>query len=341
MLRLALTLSLANALRPALRTRARLTALRSAQTDGVTGTKFEEEDIKKNPQQRGGHQVRGMKEMDPETAKRQEAIREHQSNCPRLGWPEEIRTLMDQKLGFASLATIASVEGSPVLGFPSGSVVGFAARPSDGAPVFCFSAMSGHTKNLLKDSRASLTVTEPAFEGAADARAVFTGHVRKLSGDEDAAAREAYIAKHPGAFWATFGDFKMYAMTEILDVSFVGGFARAGGVTPEEYAAAPTDPCAAFAEPVMAHMNDDHADSLKQYVEVLVGAAPVKSAQMKRFDRFGIDVRVEDAATGSGGVLRVPFDGEVTERKDIKTAIVALSKKCAEIDPEWQPWAAE
>ena len=91
----------------------------------------------------------------------------------------------------------------------------------------------------------------------------------------------------------------------------------------------------------MAHMNDDHSDSLKQYVEVLVGAAPVKSAQMKRLDRFGVDVRVEDAATGSGGVLRVPFDGEVTERKDIKTAIVALSKKCASINPEWQPWAAE
>ena len=189
-------------------------------------------------------------------------------------------------------------------------------------------------------------------------------------------------------------------MDEVLDVSFVGGFARAGGVTVDEYLAADLDPCLAFSAPVMRHMNDDHSDSLKQYVEVLVGADPVKSAQMKRLDRFGFDVRVEDAETGAAGVLRVPFDAElektyfnvpsrsffnpssrsrrarisrpkirkknfdlaeiieslehevfkasanvhrfdapVTERGAIKAAIVGLSKKCAALNPDWQPHA--
>ena len=46
----------------------------------------------------------------------------------------------------------------------------------------------------------------------------------------------------------------------------------------------------------MGHMNGDHGSSLKQYVEVLVGCAPVKRrARMKRLDRLGFDVRVEDA----------------------------------------------
>ena len=45
----------------------------------VTGTKFEEPDEKKNPQRRGGHQVKGMKDVDPETAKRMEAVRDHLS----------------------------------------------------------------------------------------------------------------------------------------------------------------------------------------------------------------------------------------------------------------------
>ena len=94
------------------------------------------------------------------------------------------------------------------------------------------------------------------------------------------------------------------------------------------------DPCLAFAAPVMQHMNDDHASSLKQYVEVLVGTSPVKSAEMKRLDRFGFDVRVEDEQTGSKGVLRVPFPEPVTERKDIKNAIVALSQECAKIANE-------
>mmetsp|Transcript_11687 Transcript_11687/g.36036 ORF Transcript_11687/g.36036 Transcript_11687/m.36036 type:complete len:344 (-) Transcript_11687:41-1072(-) len=333
-----LCLRASSGLAPRLRARVvAATRVRSAATDGVTGTKFEEADEAKNPQKRAGHQVKGMKEVDPETAARQEKIREHQSGCARLSWAEEIRTIAAQTKGFASLSTVSCAEGSPIAGFPSGSVVGFATLPETGAPIFCFSAMSGHTKNLLKDSRASLTVTEPAFEGAADARAVFTGRVTPLSGAAADAARKAYVEAHPTAFWAQFGDFKMYGFDEILDVSFVGGFARAGGVTPDEYAAAPVDPCLAFAEPVMAHMNDDHADSLKQYVEVLVGCAPVKAAAMKRFDRFGIDVRVEDAATGSAGVVRVPFDAEVTERKAIKDAIVGLSKKCAQMDPDWKP----
>ena len=315
--------------RPVLRVR-----LGSAATDGVTGTKFEEEDEKKNPQRRPGHQVKGMAEVDPETAKKQEAIRDHQSNCVRMSWAEEIRTIAAQKEGFACLSTVQAGEG-PTAGFPSGSMVGFTVEPDTGRPIFCFSAMSGHTKNLFRDSRASLTVTESSFEGAADARAVFTGEVNIITDEaEDKAARESYLASHPGAFWANFGDFKMYRMDEILDVSFVGGFARAGGVTPAEYAAAAVDPCLAFAAPVMQHMNDDHASSLKQYVEVLVGTSPVKSAEMKRLDRFGFDVRVEDEQTGSKGVLRVPFPEPVTERKDIKNAIVALSQECAKIANE-------
>ena len=108
--------------------------------------------------------------------------------------------------GFATLATISTLDA--VAGFPSGSVVGFAAG-ADGRPVFCFAGMSGHTKNLVADARASLTVTEPDFSGAADARAVFHGRVVRVPAAEDADARAAYKAAHPNAFWADFGDFKM------------------------------------------------------------------------------------------------------------------------------------
>ncbi|KAJ1486110.1 hypothetical protein T484DRAFT_1791021, partial [Baffinella frigidus] len=69
----------------------------------------------------------------------------------------------------------------------------------------------------------------------------------------------------------------------IADVSFVGGFARAGGVTVDEYEKAEAgplsgfampaeaDPLSGFAMPVMKHMNSDHQDSMKEYVQYLVG----------------------------------------------------------------------
>ena len=80
----------------------------------------------------------------------------------------------------------------------------------------------------------------------------------------------------------------------------------------------------------MAHMNDDHAKSLEQYLGLIPGleTTDVERVEMKRLDRFGFDVRV----LPNGGVLRIPFDEEVTERKGIKSAIVALSQKCAAME---------
>ncbi|KAJ8609351.1 hypothetical protein CTAYLR_009286 [Chrysophaeum taylorii] len=298
-------------------------------SDAVTGTKFEEEDSTKNPERRPGHQVKGMEAVDEETMKRQAAIRAHQEQCPRLSWAEEIRTMTAQKAGFAVLSTVAQKEG--IEGFPSGSVVGFAVDDA-GRPIFSFSGMSSHTKNLDKDPRCSLTVTEKNFQGAADARVVLAGEVKRVA--DDVAVREIYKESHPGAYWVDFGDFHMYRMDPILDVSFVGGFARAGTVTPDDYANARVDPLVEAFDPVATHMNDDHEDALKTYLEVLVGTAPVARAQMKRLDRFGFDVRVTDQASGATGVLRVPFEEPVTERKQVKDAIVALSKKAKAIQDQ-------
>jgi len=79
-----------------------------------------------------------------------------------------------QQKGFGVLSTVGTKEG--IEGFPVGSVVGFAVDER-GRPIFCFSSMSAHTKNLVGDARASLTVTEPSFQGAADARCVRRGSV--------------------------------------------------------------------------------------------------------------------------------------------------------------------
>eukprot|EP00931_Biecheleriopsis_adriatica_P075764 TRINITY_DN49554_c0_g1_i1.p1 TRINITY_DN49554_c0_g1~~TRINITY_DN49554_c0_g1_i1.p1 ORF type:complete len:426 (-),score=78.88 TRINITY_DN49554_c0_g1_i1:12-1154(-) len=310
----------------------RARVLRCAEaSDTVTGTKFEEDDEEKNPQGRGGHQVKGMREVDPETAAKQAIIREHQENCPRLSWAEEIRTIVAQPKGFATLSTVSCKKGKTA-GFPTGSIVGFS-TDEKGRPIFVFSTMSTHTKNLQQDARASLCVTEPNFLGAADARVVLTGEIIQVPKEEDEKLRKRYMESHSNAYWAMFGDFSVYRMEEILDVGFVGGFARAGGVTPEEYYAAEVDPCISFAEPVMAHMNGDHEEATIAYVQYLIGTGKeirgVKSAKMKSLDRFGFNVRV--VQQGGEGVLRVPFPAPITERKEIKTAIMDMSKRCAEI----------
>jgi hypothetical protein len=85
-----------------------------------------------------------------------------------------------------------------------------------------------------------LTVTAKDFNGAADGRVTLMGNVELVtvsSPAEQEAARTVYLAKHPDAFWVDFGDFRWFRMT-VEKVRFVGGFARAGSVSADEYAAA-------------------------------------------------------------------------------------------------------
>jgi putative heme iron utilization protein len=133
------------------------------------------------------------KEMDPEELKIQTALAEHQQNAPKLGFPTDVRTLVQYNHGFAVMST--NSKSNP--GFPGGSVVGFA--PDElGRPIFIFSGMSSHTQDLLADPKCSLTIASKEFKGAADGRVNLMGEVTLLKQDEKEAAKAAYLAKHPG-----------------------------------------------------------------------------------------------------------------------------------------------
>ena len=74
--------------------------------------------------------------------------------------------------------------------------------------------MSAHTKDLLKDSRCSLTVTANDFKGAAQGRVVLIGDVKKLNDPtQQSALRERYLNKHKDAFWIDFGYVFSYVTT--------------------------------------------------------------------------------------------------------------------------------
>ena len=48
--------------------------------------------------------------------------------------------------------------------------------------------------------------------------------MKTLSGDECQAARDTYVASHPNAYWAQFGDFNMFKLDDVKEISFVGGY---------------------------------------------------------------------------------------------------------------------
>jgi len=282
-----------------------------------------------------GHQVNtrgGSVQVDPEEAALQARVREHQSNAVKLGAAAEVRTLVAYNHGFAVIST----NSVAMPGYPGGSVVGFAPDEA-GRPLFFFSTMSTHTTDLLKDPKCSLTVAAKEFKGAADGRVNLLGEAKEVTDEaEKEAARAIYKKKHPGAFWIDFGDFKFFRM-EVLNVRFVGGFARAGSVTAEEYAAAAPDPIAAFGPNIAKHMNDDHRSATIAMVGKYVGI-DVEDAEITSMDSLGMYVKVSRKPKAADQYqqfkLRLPFIRPLQDRKDAKNVIVEMTKASAELAPK-------
>ena len=99
-----------------------------------------------------------------------------------------------------------------------------------GVPVFLFSDLSVHSKNLRKNSKATLLVQAGAQ--MQQSRVSLMGTIDRLPDAMVDDAREVYLADHPqSAQWMSFGDFRFYAMS-IVDCYVVAGFGKAGWVRP-------------------------------------------------------------------------------------------------------------
>jgi len=291
-----------------------------------------------------GHDVGSKNPFDTlsdEQKERVTAYMEHQSNVPKPGFPVDVRSLVQYNHGFAVMSTISKANE----GYPGGSVVGFA--PDDeGKPIFIFSGMSSHTQDILANPKVSLTVASKEFKGAADGRVNLMGTCRRIRDkDEIAKVKETYKAKHPGAFWVDFGDFNWFTM-DVEHIRFVGGFARAGSISAEEYTEAAPDPIMAVGGFVAQHMNDDHMSAIvamvEHYIPGLAGGDYVKAAEITSVDSLGMYVKItrdpenEERLPGQPQQfkLRLPFPREVTERKEVKNVIVEMTQASSKATQE-------
>jgi len=270
-------------------------------------------------------------EMDEDEIELQERFGEHQQNAARLGFATDVRSLVEYNHGFAVMSTNSKAHE----GFPGGSVVGFA--PDEmGRPIFIFSGMSTHTQDLLTDSRCSVTIASKEFKGAADGRVNLMGHVNLVqSKEEKELLKDLYLAKHPNAFWVNFGDFNWFRMDDIIDIRFVGGFARAGNVSPDDYMAAKPDPIMKFGMHIANHMNDDHSDATKAMIANAIPGMLVDDAIITSVDSLGMYVKVKRTPRSKTQFqefkLRLPFPRQVFERKDVKEVIVEMTQAAAAV----------
>jgi heme iron utilization protein len=160
----------------------------------------------------------------------------------------------------------------PGTGDPYCSLVNVATA-ADGSPLLLISTLAVHTKNILKDPRCSLMIDErkpgDPLEGG---RVMLMGTASK-SDDND--VRRRYLERQPEAeMYASFGDFAFYKV-ELKTAHLVAGFGRIVDLKPADVLTQVDDANELVAaEPdILAHMNEDHADTCRLYATKLLGAA--------------------------------------------------------------------
>lgn len=236
---------------------------------------------------------------------------------PEPSYAERARTLIH----LARSGTLATLSRRHP-GHPFGSVMPYA-PDGRGAPLVLISTMAMHTQNLEADPRASLLVTQPGWaeDPLAGGRVTLMGRAARVPDGERAAAREAYLARHPNAaFWVDFEDFGFWRL-DVSDVYFVGGFAAMDWVTAEGYAAARPDPLADAADGIVAHMNRDHADSVLALGRAHADPA-ADEATMLSVDRLGFRVRLRSGQELHGA--RIAFPVEVTNAEHCRAVLIDM-----------------
>jgi putative heme iron utilization protein len=180
-----------------------------------------------------------------------------------------------------------------------------------------------------------VTIASKEFKGAADGRVNLMGTCKLIPNEERAAARERYLKKHPGAFWVDFGDFNWFRL-EISKIRFVGGFARAGGVTPEEYKEANPDPISEFGPAIAKHMNEDHQSSTVAMIANAIPGLDVEEAFITSVDSLGMYVKVTRTPRASDQPqqfkLRLPFPRPAKDRADVRAIIVEMTQAAAQTE---------
>jgi heme iron utilization protein len=232
-----------------------------------------------------------------------------------------------------SLATV-SLDG----GFPFGSLVAYAVDDV-GCPLLCLSDLAEHSRNLASDRRASLMASETTTStatGVADplalARVTVLGTVIELRDDLRAAALHTYRERHPDAFYAAFGDFRLYRL-DVSSVRYVGGFGRMSWVSADDHAAAEPDPLRPHVAGIVGHMNDDHADALVAYCRVFGGRPATEWAEMVGVDRYGFTMLATDGGATDGTAVRIPFGTQVDSVGEVRAAMIALLHEARTAEP--------
>lgn len=201
-------------------------------------------------------------------------------------------------------------------GYPFGSITPYLVD-HDGSLLILISTLAEHTKNILHDSRVSLIThdqRDPHIQ--TQGRITVVGNAAPEPDREQAGLRYLRYFPEAQAYFAMH-DFSFYRIRPVA-IRYIGGFGRIHWVDMENYAVQPY-PLIEQESDVIAHMNSDHQDALRNYCQHVHQCAALDVA-MLGIDLDGFDVRAD------GKVLRFDFAQPVFDAQQARTALVEMAR---------------
>lgn len=221
----------------------------------------------------------------------------------------ETRKLLNE-LNSGVLSTI-SID---IEGYPFGSVVPYCLNDKR-EPLILISTIAQHTKNIIADSKVSLTVFNTENSDVQESsRVTYLGNAILTECEQD---KEKYSLHFPNSKkYFNFHDFKLFKI-ELKRIRFIGGFGSIHWVEGSEYSV--EDSLKSVNERIINHMNNDHSDSIIHYIKKYKNA-DVNKAIMLNIDEEGFYVLADEK------VYRISFDEPVRDAGKAREVLVKMAQ---------------
>ena len=201
-------------------------------------------------------------------------------------------------------------------GYPFGSITPYLVD-HDGSLLILISALAEHTRNIQHDPRVSLIThdqRDPHIQ--TQGRVTLVGDALHEPDRDGAGAR--YLRYFPEArTYFEMHDFAFYRIRPKA-IRYIGGFGKINWINMESYGVPPY-PLIGQEDEVIAHMNADHQDALRNCCRHF-HQYTAREVTMLGIDLDGFDMRADDR------VLRFDFVRPATDAKQARELLVEMAQ---------------